>query len=350
MCNVTALLLRKLAVKSVLPEICRDRLYLLLAVFIAQWRQRPLISRVCETPEGRHLSSRSKCLRVFQPNWNPLFAQFQADVLQVRSNLLLILHQVLRLQVQLIDAGGQYAVSNFQRLRLRQNLLRVFIAGAFGRVLVEPDLFLIAGDLIFQLADVLPGRAQRICLAIESFVPMTAHAATLIKEIAPEVQRVSSLRNTIFRMTLLTARFCVFLFKHRPEPELVAAVSFNFARRRAAVAPVTTRAAEFFSGMNLQDFFVGMTDESARQVVGFLPWPSRRQIFGSQIERFANAGVTNFAAVYNVEFVNTDLMRQDRIVKLIHLAQQSINLRRTKTSHVVLQIVVALLGEFRRFL
>ena len=53
-----------------------------------------------EAPERRHLGAGTELLRIFQPNRNPLFAELDANILKVWSDFLLILHQILRLQVQ----------------------------------------------------------------------------------------------------------------------------------------------------------------------------------------------------------------------------------------------------------
>ena len=57
------------------------------------------------------------------------------------------------------------------------------------------------------------------------------------------------------------------------------AVTLYFTRRRAAIAPVATRATKAFGGVNLQDFFVGVTHKRARKTIGLLARPIRRQIF-----------------------------------------------------------------------
>ena len=60
-----ALLLRgNFAVKAVLPEISGHRLQVIVAVFVN-----------LEAPERRHLRAGTKCLRIFQPERNPVLAQ-----------------------------------------------------------------------------------------------------------------------------------------------------------------------------------------------------------------------------------------------------------------------------------
>src|SRR5258705_13293423 len=107
--NVAALLRRKFAIKTVLPKVSSYRVYLILTVLVAQWRHAG-VHRLGETPEGWHLGARTETLRVCQPLRHPFLAQLQTNVLKIWSDLLLILHQILRLQIQLIDPRRQDTV------------------------------------------------------------------------------------------------------------------------------------------------------------------------------------------------------------------------------------------------
>src|SRR5262245_43367543 len=97
---------------------------------------------------------------------------------------------------------------------------------------------------------------------------MATHAAALHEQVASEIQRLRSLRDSILRVTLLAAGFRVLFLKHGPEPETMAAMSFDFAGRRAAVAPVTTRTTKLLGIVKLQDLAIRMAYECAREVVG----------------------------------------------------------------------------------
>src|SRR6185503_8327990 len=101
-------------------------------------------------------------------------------------------------------------------------------------------------NLILELSNLLARSGQRICLAIEPFVTMAAHAAALCKQVATEIQCLRALCDTITRMTLLAAGLSVLFFEHGPEPETMTPVTFYFARGRTPVAPVTTGATKFF--------------------------------------------------------------------------------------------------------
>ena len=177
---------------------------------------------------------------------------------------------------------------------------------------------------------------------------MTAHAAALVEKISTEIQRVSALRHAIFRMTLLAAGFGVLFLKQRPEPVLVTAMTLHFAGRRAAVAPMTTGTTKALRIVNLQQFFIRMTHKRPRQAVRLLAWTIRRQVRRLQIQRLTNTDMTNFTTIDDVSCINTDLMAQNRVVEIVHLPDQTIDLSRSQTDDVVLQIIVSLLRELGR--
>src|SRR5258705_12613660 len=140
MSRIATLLFRKFVVETVLPQISSDGLYLLFAILVSH------LVLIClgEPPEGRHLSTWSKCLRILQPNRNPFLAKFHANIFQVRSNLLLILHQILRLQVHLIDSRGKQAVGDSQSVGMCQELLRFRVILYLSRTLgISPDLLFV---------------------------------------------------------------------------------------------------------------------------------------------------------------------------------------------------------------
>ncbi len=95
---------------------------------------------------------------------------------------------------------------------------------------------------------------QRIGFAIETFVAMATHAAAFREQVASEIERVSALRHTIARVTLLAAGLSVLFLEHGPQPEAMTSVTFRVAGGGAAVTPVTTRAAKFFRIVNLEEF------------------------------------------------------------------------------------------------
>src|SRR5687767_8382955 len=97
LCRIAAGLCWGLAVEALLPEVCRYGLDLILRITVRLYAVPILAS--AKTPEGGHLGSGTKCLRILQPNWKPFLSQLEPNVFQIRPNLLLVLHQILRLQV-----------------------------------------------------------------------------------------------------------------------------------------------------------------------------------------------------------------------------------------------------------
>ncbi len=79
------------------------------------------------------------------------------------------------------------------------------------------------------------------------------------------------------------------------------AVTFHFAGRRAAIAPVTTRTAKLIGIVNLQQFSVWMTDKRARKLnrasslVHLAPDLTRLIFRGSRMP-----SVADFAAIDDV--------------------------------------------------
>src|SRR5512133_1298002 len=101
-------------------------------------KRRKRADLVVGQPESRHFGSGTKCGRILDPYRNPLLAQLEPDILEIRTDLLLILHEELRPLVQLADARFEIAGAHAQ-------------AFCFG---VMPLGFLVALGLIarFRLA------------------------------------------------------------------------------------------------------------------------------------------------------------------------------------------------------
>ncbi len=175
---------------------------------------------------------------------------------------------------------------------------------------------------------------------------MATHAAALHEQIATEIQRLRTLRDAIFRVTLLAPGLRVLFFKHRPEPETMAPVSFDVAGGRTAVTPVTTGTTKLLRIVNLKYFAVRMAYKRARETVGLTTWTNKTR--RCQLERFANACVTNLATVDDVVSVDANLMAQDRVVITSHLRFQTFDGSRTKTNQLIFQIIVALFPKLRR--
>ena len=156
------------------------------------------------------------------------------------------------------------------------------------------------------------------------------------EKIAAEIQRRRAIGHAIARVALLATGLSVLFLKHGPEPEAMTSVTFLFARSRAAVAPVTTRATKFFGIVNREDLAFRMAHERARQTVGRAAGFIRRETGGRKLERLADARVTDFAAIDDVVSVDTDLMAEDRVIVIGHLGLQAFDSRWSKTDQMVL--------------
>src|SRR5690349_4441589 len=157
---------------------------------------------------------------------------------------------------------------------------------------------------------------------------MTTHTAALHESIASEIQRDGAVSHAILGVALLATRLRVFFLEHGPQPETILPMAFQLTRSRAAVAPVTTRTAKLLRIVDCENLFVRMADERARQAVGFAAWLVRRETRRRQLQRLANAGMTNLATVDDVVSVHADLMAEDRVVILGHLRFQTVDCRR----------------------
>src|SRR5947209_5242874 len=161
--GVTSLLLRNLAVKTLLPKISRNCLDLIRAVLIA-----------LQAPERWHLRSRPESLRVLQPDGNPVRVKLQSNLFQIRPNLLLILKKVTRVKIQLVNARCYLTIRYVQRFYLRFQFLRSRIvrlrpaAYVFG----FERLAVVGLLLLFQLTYKLSRAAQSVRLSIKAFVAM----------------------------------------------------------------------------------------------------------------------------------------------------------------------------------
>ena len=115
---VALLLLRNLSVEGRLPEVCGNRLALF--VLLRGRNDAALLLVARQVPEGRHLRARSERLRVCEPDRYPLLSELQTNVLQIRPDLLLILHEVSGLRVELVELRLYLTVPHGQALGLRE--------------------------------------------------------------------------------------------------------------------------------------------------------------------------------------------------------------------------------------
>src|SRR4030095_3376866 len=112
-------------------------------------------------------------------------------------------------------------------------------------------------------------------------------------------------------------------------PETMTPMSFDFARGRTPVAPVTTRTTKLFRIMKLKDFSVWMAYKRARERIFFSVCSDEAR--GRDVDRFANARVTHLTTIDDVVSIDTDLMAKDRIIVAGHLRLQAFDLGWPKT-------------------
>jgi hypothetical protein len=77
--------------------------------------------------EVRHFRRGTKIRRLLQPYRNPVLVQLQLHIFQVRANLFHVLHQAVRLEVELLQTAVQLAVFNSQIYCLNVELVGFFV-------------------------------------------------------------------------------------------------------------------------------------------------------------------------------------------------------------------------------
>ena len=134
--------------------------------------------------EVRHLRSRTEIGRLLQPHWNPIPVQLQPHVFQIRPNLLHVLHQAVRLEIELLQTPVQLAVCHSQVDRLAIEPVGFFVGLRRIRLLHQiRSLFEIVSLLRFDLLDLLADRVQIFWLFVIALVAMATHAASLAEEV-----------------------------------------------------------------------------------------------------------------------------------------------------------------------
>src|SRR6266550_8845226 len=101
--------------------------------------------------------------------------------------------------------------------------------------------------------------------------------------------------------------------------------------------------------MNLQEFPVGMADKGPGHRIRLFARSIRRHVFGLNIQRFTSTYVANLTTVDDIGGVHAYLVTEYRVVEVVHLADQSIDLRWAQSNQMVLEIVVSLLCSLGRF-
>ena len=68
--------------------------------------------------EVRHLGGGTEVGRFLQPDRNPVLVQLEADIFEIRADLLHVLHQAVRAGIDLLQAAINFAVRHAQSDRL----------------------------------------------------------------------------------------------------------------------------------------------------------------------------------------------------------------------------------------
>ena len=94
--GIAGLLLGQRIGKSGLPDICGNRLDLIVS-----------------QAEVRHFCGRPEVCWLLEPDGNPILVELEPDVFQIRPDLLHVLHQTVSLKVELLNVAVNLAVLNF---------------------------------------------------------------------------------------------------------------------------------------------------------------------------------------------------------------------------------------------
>ncbi len=316
--GVAGLLLRWRVGESALPDIGRDSANLVIV-----------------QAEVRHLGGRAEVGGLFQPDRNPVTVQLQANVLQVRPDLFQVLHQAVRLEIELLDAAVELAVRYLERDGFVVQPVRFFIRLGGVRLLHQVggllDVFF---PLLLELLDPLRHRSEFLRLAVISLVTMATNAAALAEQVLAFAERpahVSADEHHVGLVAGLAAGFHVGFAEERPQPVLVVSVRLFDAGGGPSVALVARRAAKLFGIVDLQQFRFGMADECLCVVVRLLAL--RRHRGDREFHRLTSAHVARLAAVHDVGIRHVDLL--DARVPFRRFLAQAFDLAGREIHHVV---------------
>ena len=125
-----------------------------------------------------------KSRRLLQPDRNPILVELEPGIFQVRPDLLHVLHQAVRLEIELLQAPVHLAVGDSQGDRLVVQLVRFFVRlGGVGLLHQVGRLLDVLFLLRLNLLDLLADRLQIFRFLVVALVAMAAHAAALTEQI-----------------------------------------------------------------------------------------------------------------------------------------------------------------------
>src|SRR5262249_55530985 len=147
----------------------------------------------------------------------PLFLELDLNVLKVRTEFLLVLHQVLGFDVELVDFGIETRDRLSECVGLVQEPLGLDIAFDIAGFRERfANLFLMRLALHVDLAYSLLGITQRVGLAVESLVPVASITAAILEQVFAAVEHIGSGNYAVPIMTLVASGLSVFLRIQRP--------------------------------------------------------------------------------------------------------------------------------------
>ena len=184
-----------------------------------------------------------------------------------------VLHQAVRLEIQLLDAPVNLAVRDFQRDGFSFSWLASSLLAAASACFIRSAAclrlsFFCCSSCLICWADVV----QVLRLFVVALIAMAAHAALLPEQIFAFADRPSHIaadQHHVGGMAGLAAGFDVLLGKQRPQPMLIVSVRLLHAGRGAAVALVAGRAAELVGIVHLQHSGSGWLTKARAYSSGF---------------------------------------------------------------------------------
>src|SRR5262249_12837617 len=141
--------------------------------------------------ELRHLGFGPEFVSMLKPERYPLFLQFGFGLFQVRADLLLIPHQVFRLNLKLIDLGVYLRIGDAQIVGSRIELLRLLVRGrrvcGFRHAI---DFAQVVPALHLQVLNRLICVEEPFALAVVSFITMATDAALQLIKLFAAIESV----------------------------------------------------------------------------------------------------------------------------------------------------------------
>src|SRR6267143_2675374 len=173
----------------------------------------------------------------------------------------------MRLKIQLLQAPVELAVGDSQGHSLVVHLVGLFVGrGRVGLLHQVGGLFDVLFLLCFDLLDLLADGVQIFRFFVVSLIAVAAHASLLPGVVFAIVEglelHVIACQYHVGSVTVLAAGLGIFLGKQRPQPVFIVTVSFFNAGSSAAIALMARGAGEFLGIVILQQFRLGMADQS----------------------------------------------------------------------------------------